>query len=84
MKKPLPMPAIIAAVVVVLAGIIFGIMKVNAGTAEFEKPKVAPGIPDYIKAKMSPDALKKLEEQGVDTSVNAAPPTGQPTAAPGK
>ncbi|MDX2064857.1 MAG: hypothetical protein SFX74_03840 [Fimbriimonadaceae bacterium] len=80
MKKPIPVPAIIGAVVVVLAVVGYFFTRQDGG-AEFPKPKTSNVIPRYVWDGMSPAMQKQMKDQGYTVGdVKPEGPKGIPGA----
>lgn len=80
MKKPLPLPAVIGIVAVVLALGIFFLVQAGGNEAEFKKPPVTGKTPQHILDAMSPEQRKKIEAEEAKLGLTNAP-EGQPPAA---
>jgi hypothetical protein len=84
MKQEIPKPVIFGVAALAIALAAFLILRFTGGEPEFDRPKVEGGIPDYVKQKMSPEALQKLEKSGYDVKSEAKGgqpnrPVGAPT-----
>lgn len=79
MKKPLPLPAIIGVVAVVLAIGIFVLMQAGAQGPDFKAPPVTGKTPQHILDQMSPEQRKKIEEEEARLGLTDAP-EGKPVA----
>ncbi|MFM9873807.1 MAG: hypothetical protein ACKVQS_10125 [Fimbriimonadaceae bacterium] len=86
MKKQLPLPAVIAAVVAVLAVGIFFLMQAGKSGTEFEPAPVTGKTPDYILQSLPPEQRAKIEadekRMGLDKKAQevASQPQGNPYA----
>lgn len=70
MKKPIPVPAVVGAIAVVLVGVILAFAIGGKGEPEFKKPPLTGKTPDYILDKMSPDQRAKIEDEERKSGVN--------------
>ncbi|MBS1705219.1 MAG: hypothetical protein JST40_05050 [Armatimonadetes bacterium] len=61
-KKDLPVPLIVAVVIVAIGLVVFLLMRAGAGEPEFKPAAVTGKTPEYIKAKMSPEQRAQVEK----------------------
>ena len=84
MKKPLPLPAVIATVVALLAIAGFFIYRNAGATAEFAAPATTKTIPRYVWDSMSPTMRDKMKSEGYTVSDVTPDAKGAPTGQPAR
>jgi hypothetical protein len=76
MKREIPVPVVIAGIVLVLALAGFAMLKVMSGPPEFAPPKTSKTIPKYIWDGMNPQMQSKMKQDGYEPG--DVQPSGQP------
>ncbi len=82
MKRPIPIPAVVATVVVLLALAGFFLYRGAGATAEFPAPATGKTIPRYVWDGMTPDMRAKMKAEGYEVGDVKPDAKGAPSGRP--